>query len=108
MYCQQQDRIVCCEHYEMCIVSKGTGFCVVSTIRMCIVSSRTGLCWDHYKMCIVSSRTGLCCDHYVVAVGQDVAGLEYLVSGRTKRQALVYDILPSRRKVPESGARSVW
>ena len=92
----------------MCIRdSSRTGLCC-DHYKMCIVSSRTGLCWDHYKMCIVSSRTGLCCDHYVVAVGQDVAGLEYLVSGRTKRQALVYDILPSRRKVPESGARSVW
>ena len=30
------------------------------------------------------------------------------LSGTRKLQALVYDIFPSRRKVPESDARSVW
>ena len=34
--------------------------------------------------------------------------LDLAVHGCCKLQALVYDILPSRRKVPESGARSVW
>ena len=65
---------------------------------------RNTLTTGQRPLCSLSSRLS------IVSDGDEAARLLRLLSPhvpRSKLQALGYDILPSRRKVPESGVRSV-
>ena len=85
--------------------------------KLCFTLSRPGLepmmAADHQHSTLTTGQRPLCSVSSWLSIASDddeAVHLPRLLSPhvpRSKLQALVYDILPSRRKVPESDARSV-